>query len=126
MTNFVAERKFALDAKGFVLTSKMLGFDVLTKLWNSCYVDEPTEFSVLGYTVVATLTWEDEGRTLVSTTVTTAADGYVLSGWTATTRMTHRIDEETGEMVCVTIAPEGEYANWLSKQPAEGEGAPAG
>ena len=56
MTSFIAERKFSLDADGrFLLTSKMLGFDVIKKFWNSCYVNEPTMFSVLGYTIEATL-----------------------------------------------------------------------
>ena len=115
MTNFVAERKFFLDGDRFMLTTKMLGFDTIKKFWNTCPMNEPTSFSVLGYSIVATLTWEDDGNTFVSTTVTTSEEGYVLSGWTTTTRMTHRI-EPNGEMAVTTIEPNGDrYTNWLTK-----------
>lgn len=115
MKNFIAERKFSVDDKGkFLLTSKMLGFDVIKKFWNSCYVDDPTTFSVLGYTIVATLGWEDGGTTFASTTVTTAADGLFLKGWTATTRMTHRITDD-GELEVTTISPDASYKNWFRK-----------
>ena len=115
MTNFIAERKFSVDERGkFMLTSKMLGFDVIKKFWNSCYVDEPTTFSVLGYSIVATLAWEDDGKAFCSTTVTTAEDGFFFKGWTATTRMVHRLTDD-GELEVTTISPDASYRNWFRK-----------
>ena len=110
---FVAEREFVLEADGRLLfRSKML-----TGSWNELHVDTPSTFSVLGYTIEAVLTWEDDGRTLVSTTKTTAADGYFSSGWTATTRMTHTMVGT--ELEITTIAPEGQYKYWMSKDEAK-------
>ena len=41
--------------------------------WNEVNVDQPAAFTVLGYKMDTLVTWEDDGRTLVSTITTTAA-----------------------------------------------------
>ena len=41
--------------------------------WNEISADQPTTFTVLGYTVDTLVTWENGGRTLVSTMTSTAA-----------------------------------------------------
>ena len=43
--------------------------------------------------------------------------GYFSSGWTATTRMTHTM--VGSELEITTIAPEGEYKYWMSKDEAK-------
>ena len=94
----------------------MLGSTALKKFWNTCGMNDPTNFSVMGYSIVATLTWEDDGTTFVSTTVTSATEGYITSAWSTTTRMLHRIVD--GEMEVTTIEPNGDqYKSWLTKQP---------
>ena len=67
------------------------------------------------YRGLKTLFIYQDGNTFVSTTVTTSEEGYVLSGWTTTTRMTHRI-EPNGEMAVTTIEPNGDrYTNWFTR-----------
>jgi hypothetical protein len=77
---FTAEREFKVDEGGFVLASKMLG-----GFWNQLHADEPTTFSVMGYTIETLVTWEDGGNTLVSTCTTHSAEGYIAAAWTTTT-----------------------------------------
>ena len=106
---FTAQREFVVEADGrFLFRSKML-----TGSGNELHIDEPTVFSVLGYTVDTLVTLE-AGPLLVSTCTTTAADGFVTSGWTETTRITHAIDEN-GELVITTIASAGEYRMWMTR-----------
>lgn len=62
------------------------------------------------------VTWENDGHTLVSTMTTTAAEGYFTSGWTATTRIEHTLED--GELVIKTIAPEGTYLMWMERSKA--------
>ena len=110
---FKAQREFiAPPGKSFLLRAKML-----TGSWNELHANEPTTFSVLGYTVDTLVTWENDGRTLVSTMTTTAADGWVMSGWTSTSRITHELTMD-GELEVNTIVPEGEYKMWFSKDSA--------
>lgn len=109
LQQFTAQREFLMDVGGFLFRSKML-----TGSWNELRVDSPTVFSVLGYTVDTLITWEDEGRRLVSTMKTTAAEGVLTSGWTSTTRIAHELDER-GELIVTTIAPEGQYRMWMSR-----------
>ncbi len=85
---FTAEREFKMDEGGFVLASKMLG-----GFWNQLHANEPTKFEVLGYSIQTLVTWEDDGRTLVSTMTTHSAEGYIAAAWTTTTRITHTITE---------------------------------
>ena len=51
--------------------------DVCAGSWNEINADQQRTFSVLGYTIDTIVTWEDDGRTLVSTMTTTAAGGHV-------------------------------------------------
>ena len=108
---FKAQREFVVPpGKPFLLRAKML-----TGSWNELHANEPTTFSVLGYTVETLVTWENEGRTLVSTMTTTAADGWVMSGWTSTSRITHKLTAD-GELEVNTTVPEGEYKMWFAKE----------
>ena len=109
LQHFEAAREFVQSPDGtFVFRSKML-----TGSWNELGLNEPTTFSVLGYTIDTLVTWEEDCM-LVSTMKTTAAEGFVSAGWTATTRITHAIE---GEELCVTtIAPDGSYKMWLRRQ----------
>jgi hypothetical protein len=86
-------------------------------------------FSVMGYSIDTRLTWEDQeitddgtasldGKLCVTTMVTTAADGYLLSGWTKTTRITHALNER-GDMVVTVIDPAGQYLQWLTREPSD-------
>ena len=43
------------------------------------------------------------------------AEGFVLSGWSSTTRMTHALTD-SGELMVVTITAQGEYAMWMTRQ----------
>ena len=122
LQQFAAQREFRLPTPGepLLFRSKML-----TGSWDELNPDTPTVFSVLGYTVDTLVTWENGGRTLVSTMTTTAADGYVLSGWSTTTRITHELTVD-GELEVNTIAPEGEYKFWMTREaPAPVVSAPA-
>jgi hypothetical protein len=112
LQQFAAQREFRLPTPGepLLFRSKML-----TGSWDELNPDTPTVFSVLGYTVDTLVTGETGGRTLVSTMTTTAADGYVLSGWSTTTRITHELTED-GELEVNTIAPEGEYKFWMTQE----------
>ena len=106
---FTAQREMVIDENGqFLFKSKML-----TGSWNSLHADEPTNFAVLGYSVDTLVAWEDGGKMLVSTCKTTAADGYLTSGWTATTRITHTLDGD--DLVITTIAEEGQYRMWMKR-----------
>ena len=117
LRQFSAQREFCLPpGKPLLFRSKML-----TGSWNELNPDMPTVFSVLGYTINTLVTWEDDGRTLVSTMTTTASEGYVFSGWTSTTRITHEVTGD-GELEVTTIAPEGEYKFWARRD----TGQPAG
>jgi len=89
---------------------------MLTGSWNELHADEPTTFSLLGYSIDTLVTWENDGTRLVSTMKTTAADGYFTSGWSTTTIITHELHD--GELVVQTIAPEGEYTMWFTRGPA--------
>ena len=106
LQQFTAQREFLEDGDGFLFRSKML-----TGSWNELRVNVPTTFTVLGYTIDTLITWEDEGQLLVSTMTTTSADGYIISGMTNTTRITHAIDAD--ELVITTITPEGQYRMWM-------------
>ena len=107
---FTAQREFVIDdANRFFFKSKML-----TGSWNGLHPDCPTNFSVLGYSIETLVTWEDEGRLLVSTMKTTASDGFITSGWDSTTRITHALQED-GELLITTIAPEGQYCMWMKR-----------
>jgi len=111
LQQFTAQREFVGEADGrFLFRSKML-----TGSWNELHPDTPTTFSVLGYTVDTLVTWEDGGKLLVSTMKTTASDGYFTSGWEAVTRITHAITAD-GELAVTTIAPEGEYVMWMTRE----------
>ena len=44
------------------------------------------------------------------------AEGYVLSGWSSTTRMTHALTD-SGELKVVTVTAQGEYAMWMTRKP---------
>jgi hypothetical protein len=109
LQQFTAQREFLEDGDGFLFRSKML-----TGSWNELRINVPTTFTVLGYTIDTLITWEDEGQLLVSTMKTTSADGYIISGSTNTTRITHAID--AGELVITTITPEGQYRMWMSAE----------
>ena len=90
---FKAQREFVVRAgQPFLVRSK-----TLTGSWEEICADVPKQFSLLGYTVdsallgpaarivaphtasdpppAALVAWENDGRTLVSTMTTTAADG---------------------------------------------------
>ena len=70
LQHWVAMREFRREADGALLfRSKML-----TGFWNELHPEEPTNFSVLGYSIDTLVTWEDDGATLVATMKTTAAD----------------------------------------------------
>jgi hypothetical protein len=82
----------------------------------------------MGYSIDTRLTWEDQattddgtpsldGKLCVTTMVTTAADGYIMSGWTKTTRITHALNQR-GEMVVTVVDPAGQYLQWLAREPA--------
>ena len=43
------------------------------------------------------------------------AKGYVLSGWSSTTRMTHALTDD-GELKVVTVTAQGEYAMWMTRK----------
>lgn len=43
------------------------------------------------------------------------AKGYVLSGWSSTTRMTHTLTAG-GELKVVTVTAQGEYAMWMTRK----------
>jgi hypothetical protein len=43
------------------------------------------------------------------------AKGYVLSGWSSTTRMTHALTDG-GELKVVTVTAHGEYAMWMTRK----------
>lgn len=109
LQQFTAQREFLEDGDGFQFRSKML-----TGSWNELRVNVPTTFTVLGYTIDTLITWEDEGQLLVSTMKTTSADGYIISGSTNTTRITHAID--AGELVITTITSEGQYRMWMNAE----------
>merc|ERR1712087_125947 len=113
LQQFSAEREFVVSAgKPFLFRSKML-----TGSWNELTPDDPTTFSVLGYSIHTLVTWENQGTTLVSTMRTTAEDGWLTSGWSTTTRITHELTE-AGELLVTTIAPEGEYRMWMRRNTA--------
>ena len=46
---------------------------------------------------------------------TTAAEGFITSGWQTTTRITHTIDAD-GLLCITTIAPEGEYQMFMTRE----------
>ena len=107
---FTAQREMIIDGNGeFLFRSKML-----TGSWNELHCDVPTTFTVLGYTVDTLVAWEDDGALLVSTMKTTAEDGYISSGWTATTRITHAVVGD--ELEITTIAAEGQYKMWMARE----------
>ena len=108
---FTSQREFALNESGrFELRSRML-----TGSWNSVEpAVEPTAFSVLGYTIDTLVTWRDGGKMLVSTCTTSAADGYVLSGWSKTGHIEHWLDE-SDRLVVRTVTPEGNYLMWMTR-----------
>ena len=110
LQQFTAQRQFVMDGDRVLFRSKML-----TGSWNELHADEPTTFTVLGYTIDTLVTWEDEGKLLVSTMKTTADDGYFTSGWQATTRITHAVTPD-GELEITTIAAEGQYKMWMTRQ----------
>jgi hypothetical protein len=125
---FATVRIMELDEEGrFHFASKML-----TGSLSWLYADEPTNFSIMGYSIDTLMTWEDQesidgaptldGKTLVTTMVTTAAEGYFTSGWTKSTRITHSLSQ-AGEMVIAVISPEGTYLQWLARKPAEAAAA---
>ena len=106
---FTAQREMVIDESGkFLFKSKML-----TGSWNELHCDEPTVFSVLGYTIDTLVAWENDGSLLVSTCKTTAADGFVTTGWTATTRITHEVVGD--ELEITTIAADGQYKMWMTR-----------
>lgn len=118
---FATVRKMELDEQGrFHFASKML-----TGSFSWLHADSPTTFSVMGYSIDTLMTWEDQaeidgaptldGKTLVTTMVTTAADGYVTTGWTTTTRITHSLTQQ-GDMVIDVISPDGSYLQWLARE----------
>ena len=118
---FATVRKMEVDEEGrFHFASKML-----TGSFSWLYIDDPTVFSIMGYSIDTLMTWEDQaeidgtptldGKTLVTTMVTTAAEGYFNAGWTKTTRITHSLNQQ-GEMVINVIAPEGSYLQWLARE----------
>ena len=75
LQHWVAMREFRREADGALLfRSKML-----TGFWNELHPEEPTNFSVLGYSIDTLVTWEDDGATLVATMKTTAADGCAFA-----------------------------------------------
>jgi len=106
LMQFVAQREFLEDDDGFLFRSKML-----TGSWNELRVATPTTFSVLGYKVDTLITWEEDGRLLVSKMDTTAAEGYFTSGWSTMTRITH--ERAGNELLITTQAPEGQYRMWM-------------
>ena len=94
LQGFTAQRHFVVDKRGFVLKAKML-----TGSWNGLHADDPSNFTVLGYSIDTLVSWEGDGKLLVSTCTTTAADGWVTSGWSATARIEHALE---GEELCIS------------------------